>query len=268
MNQQKLNAVDNPLMPFADCINSIPLKIGAPSFVFPADYSENVELLAGLFDEIQLLILEPFENSPLDGNELTSLERLKESGIRYSVHLPIPSNIADKNENGMNSIINIVKTFMPLGVENFILHVENSAQTSEPGIAAQRINEILHTTGLEPEKLCVENLHRGFKDVWEDMESTGVSICFDVGHLLYMGGNPLEFIERYGDRIRMAHIHGTDLKDHRPLNAMPDGMLEKILQKFIDIKLPGALIIENYSVDEMMQSLRCLCDASGKLSKS
>ena len=255
-------------MPFADCINSIPLKIGAPSFVFPADYSENVELLAGLFDEIQLLILEPFENSPLDGNELTSLERLKESGIRYSVHLPIPSNIADKNENGMNSIINIVKTLMSLDVENYVLHIESSPSVFKTGLAAQRINKIVDAAALEPQNICVENLHSGFDDIWKEVESTGVSICFDVGHLLYMGGDPLEFIERYGDRIRMAHIHGADIKDHRPLNAMPDGMLAKILQKFIEIKLPGAVIIENYSVDEMKQSLRCLCDSAGMLRKS
>ena len=270
MKRQKLNtiAIDNPLTPFADCIDSIPLKIGAPSFVFAAGYAENVELLGSVFDEIQLLILEPFENSPLGKNELAALERLKNDRLTYSVHLPVPSGIAQKNERGIKSVINIIKTFMPLGVESFILHVENSAENSETGLAAKRINEILETTSLEPETLCVENLHRGFDEVWEQVEGSGVSICFDVGHLLYMGGDPIEFIDIYGDRIRMAHIHGADAKDHRPLNAMPGGMLEKTLQKFIEIKMPGAVIIENYSVDEMRYSLACLCNVADKLSKS
>jgi len=258
------NAVDNPLTLFADCIKSIPLKIGAPSFVFPTGYAANVELLGGIFDEIQLLILEPFEKSPLDENELSALERLKNNGISYSVHLPVPSGIAHKNENGVKSVINIIKTFMPIGIGNFVLHLENS----ELRLAAERIKTVLDKTGLEPERICVENLHTGFEGVWENVESTGVSICFDAGHLLFKGGDPAAFMESYSGRIRMAHIHGTDVKDHRPLNAMPVGMLEIILQKFIDIKLPGAVIIENYSVDEMMQSLRCLCDATGKLRRS
>ncbi len=261
MEQLSPNAAYNPLTLFAECIKSMPLKIGAPSFVFPAGYAANVELLGKTFDEIQLLILEPFENSPLDENELPALERFKKSGISYSVHLPVPSGIAHENENGKESIINIIKTFLPIGVENFVLHVENS----KPNLAAQRIKMVLDETGVEPEKICVENLHTGFEGVWENVESTGVSICFDAGHLLFTGGNPIEFIERHGGRIRMAHIHGTDVTDHRPLNAMPGGMLENILQKFIDIKLPGAVIIENYSVPEMMQSLHCLCDTSGKL---
>ena len=260
MKQLTLNGVDNPLTTFAECIKSIPLKIGAPSFVFPAGYAANVELLGGIFDEIQLLILEPFENSPLDEDELPALERLQNNGISYSVHLPVPGGIAHKNENNVTSLINIIKTFMPIGVENFVLHVENS----DPGLAAERIKTVLDKTGLEPERICVENLHTGFEEVWENVESTGVSICFDAGHLLFTGGNPIEFIEQYGGRIRMAHIHGTDVTDHRPLNAMPGGMLEKILQNFIDIRLPGAVIIENYSVPEMMQSLACLCDAAGK----
>ncbi|MFQ5432328.1 MAG: cobamide remodeling phosphodiesterase CbiR [Nitrospinota bacterium] len=265
MTQQAISDIDNPLTLFADSIKSIPLKIGAPSFVFPAGYAANVELLGGIFDEIQLLILEPLESSPLDDNELSELVRLKNNGVTYSVHLPVPSGIAHKNENGVKSVINIIKTFMPIGVENFVLHVENSADTSEPGLAARMISKILEITGVEPEMICVENLHTGFEEVWENVESTGASICFDAGHLLFKGGDPIEFIDRYGDRIRMAHIHGTDVKDHRPLNGMPEGMLEKILQMFIDIKLPCAVIIENYSVDEMTQSLRCLCDAAGKL---
>jgi len=275
VKQLSPNAVGNPLTLFADCIKSIPLKIGAPSFVFPAGYAANVEMLGGIFDEIQLLILEPFENSPLDEDELPALERLKNNGISYSVHLPVPGGIAQKNEKGVKSVINIIKTFLPIGVENFVLHLENS----EPVLPAERIKTVLDKTGLEPERICVENLHTGFEEVWENVKKTGVSICFDAGHLLLKGGDPAAFMESYGGRIRMAHIHGTDVKDqplrpkgrygpadHRPLNAMPGGILEIILQKFIDIKLPGAVIIENYSVDEMVQSLRCLCDAAGKLS--
>jgi sugar phosphate isomerase/epimerase len=157
-----------------------------------------------------------------------------------------------------------MKKFEPVGVENYILHVENSSGTSGTDIA-RRMKEIVERSGVGAERICVENLQEGFDEVWERVEPAGVSICFDVGHLLFAGGDPMDFIDRYGGRIRMAHIHGADVKDHRPLSAMPKGLLEKILGRFMELKLPGAVIIENYSVEEMRQSLSCLSEAAGKL---
>ena len=278
MNPHGLDAIDNPLSKFAGCIDDIPIRIGAPSFVFNAGYAENIALLRRVFDEIQLLIFEPIDRSPIDAAELDAIRALKKGSLTYSVHLPIQNHIDDKNEDGpsrrsgalaaqadVKVVTDVIKTFEPIGVENYILHAEILLTDSEPANAVQQISEIVELTGVPVEKLCVENLHTGFERQWKQLERTGVSICFDVGHLLFTGGDPMEFIDRYGDRIRMAHCHGVDGTDHRPLNAMADGLLQKIAQRFIDIKMPGAMIIENHSVDEMVESLRCLCDLSARL---
>ena len=277
MSPQALGAIDNPLTKFAACIDDIPIRIGAPSFVFTAGYAENVALLRPVFDEIQLLIFEPIDRSPIDTAELEAIRALKSENLTYSVHLPIENHIDGKNKDGpsrrsgalaahagVKIVTDVIRTFEPIGVENYILHAEILLTGSEPANAAQRISEIVELTGVPVEKLCVENLHTGFERQWEQLERTGVSICFDVGHLLFTGGDPMEFIDRYGDRIRMAHCHGVDGTDHRPLNAMADGLLERIIERFMDIKMPGAMIIENHSVDEMIESLRCLCNTAKK----
>jgi inosose dehydratase len=44
----------------------------------------------------------------------------------------------------------------------------------------------------------------------EETNPAKVGWCFDVGHLAYGGGNNLEMLERYGDRVAHVHIKDVD----------------------------------------------------------
>lgn len=39
-----------------------------------------------------------------------------------------------------------------------------------------------------------------------------VGFCFDIGHMLYSGGNVMDVMERYGDRVRYVHLKDVDME--------------------------------------------------------
>jgi len=49
-----------------------------------------------------------------------------------------------------------------------------------------------------------------------------VELCLDVGHYVVGGGDPVEAVRRYGERV--AHIHLKDVAP-QPLSALRDGRL-------------------------------------------
>ncbi len=262
---EKDTGIDNPLIPFGDVVRGFNFKVGSTSYVWPAGYLDNSQKLSKIFSVVQLLILETLETYPIDEPEINGLRELRENGLDFVLHLPVPSNLADKNVNPVEPIIKIIETFRTLDVSLLVLHIEAGEEDCDLKLAAQRITEICQRTKTDPAKICVENLHAPFAPVWDAVAGTGVSICFDAGHILYAGGNPFSFIEKYGERIRMTHIHGVDekknglkIRDHRPLSSMEPGLLKKIFDKLRSVKFDGPVIIENYSVAEMVESLRVL----------
>jgi len=55
----------------------------------------------------------------------------------------------------------------------------------------------------------------------EETDPAKVGWCFDVGHMAYGGGDNLEMLERYGDRV--AHVHIKDVDGAVLAQARADG---------------------------------------------
>ncbi|GMT42620.1 MAG: hypothetical protein IEMM0002_1031 [bacterium] len=254
---------DNPLRKYSECINSLPVGIGAPSWVWPGGYAKNVEKLKSVFKEVQILVLEPPDRSPIDKAEIEALRRFESENFSYSVHLPVPGKVAAKDDAGVRAIVEIIETFEPITVDNYVLHMERDGKEFDPELAVKRLGEIIERSGVEPERICVENLHEDFGKTWEAVKRAGVSICFDAGHILFAGGDPFSFIDKYREKIRMAHIHGVDGADHKPLTSLPGEFTIKFLERLQEIAMPGAVIIENYTIKEMRDSLQYLCGLYG-----
>ena len=52
-----------------------------------------------------------------------------------------------------------------------------------------------------------------------DTDPDRVSLCFDVGHHAYRGGDPIGFLERHRDRIPYLHLKSVDLEKQRKVEA-------------------------------------------------
>ncbi len=255
----------NPLHAYRGALDAYPVRFGVSSFVWPAGYAENVTRLKGIFAEVQLLAYESQDKSPISGDELRQLAALKDGGFSYSLHLPSPSRLTASGGDGEAVIIKAIETFAPAGIGNYVLHMEQTGCFDLP-LAAKRLERILKKTGVAPEHICVENtIGTPFTPVWAAVKGLGVSVCFDIGHHLYEKGDPLAFIDTYGQHIRMCHIHGVAERDHRPLSAIPEETLTAVLAAVADCKPAGAVIIENFSVGDVVESVRCLAHGARRL---
>ena len=256
----------NSLEVYGGRFSKMGVRLGAPSWVWPGGYAENSRKLKPTFDEIQLTAYEPHGSDSIGADETGELRALKSETFGYSLHLPIPTRLAEREANEPESaIVDTIVAFRDVGVRNYVLHIERSSRGFDVSLAAERLARIIEKTGLSAQSICVENvIGTPFDKVWEAVKTLGVSICFDTGHWTVEGGRPVEFLEKYGQKIRMAHIHGVvELRDHLPLTYIPEKTLREIVSGLAEIPIAGAVIIENFSVEYMAQSLECLAKIYG-----
>lgn len=76
-----------------------------------------------------------------------------------------------------------------------------------------------------------------------------VGLCLDAGHYLLGGGDPVEAIDRYGDRVRHVHLKDVDRDVARQMRsgAIEDflgGLRERVFTELGrgELDLPGLLV--------------------------
>lgn len=224
----------------------LPFRLGAPSYVIPADIVPNVEFLASHVDDVEILVMESDERSPLpSGQVVTTLKQLAGChGLTYTVHLPLDIEPGCTNdENRRRSVGKIVRAAQALSALTpfaYVLHLplsgwrttnEDDRQCWRQSLA-RSVREIL-AYGMEPEDLCVETLDYPFEWIEDLIEEYGLSVCVDVGHLILEGREVLQCLDRYWPRVRILHLHGVvNGKDHRAVSHLDQGLLSRILSRF------------------------------------
>ncbi|TGG86769.1 cobamide remodeling phosphodiesterase CbiR [Geotoga petraea] len=165
--------------------------VGMTSWQKPGTYLENVELLKGFADFVELLVY--------TWDETTKGTLEKEIGgirnkVKYSVHLP-----TDNLENCKKAI----QYFSDKNAYRLTIHPFGDKEEFR-----KVIKEGIELVG---EKLCLENLENdAFYDYYEFVKDLEVSITMDYGHLLIINQNPQEFYEKYSGQIKEIHYHGVD----------------------------------------------------------
>ena len=77
------------------------------------------------------------------------------------------------------------------------------------------------------------------------LPGTGAGLCFDVGHYLVGGGDPVEAIERYGDLITHVHLKDVDPEVLERVRAgQMDGFRPAIRQRIFTELGNGALDLD------------------------
>lgn len=148
-----------------------PWRIGATSFVLPADVSENVDFLAERVDDIQLLFFESASQAELPHKvDVSYLKNIaSEHNVTYTVHLPTDLSLGSSQQvlrdEAAGEIFRLMDELAPLTPQAFDLHLN-----LEPGIEQVVWLENLHKSfshlagGLGSERSCiaVENIDYPF----------------------------------------------------------------------------------------------------------
>jgi sugar phosphate isomerase/epimerase len=211
-------------------------------------------------------------------------ELQQELGFVCTVHLPfLWVDLSSLNEPvrcaSVDCLRRCVELVEPVEVHAYVVHLWGFTTTqiaAQLQDAAQRqailawlVRQGGRSLGallemLDPADVCVENLEDSVLEFALPLVGEmGTSICLDVGHLVWQGGDPLGFMAEHGDRVRDVHLHdavragtGRDSggQDHLALGR---GHVDydAFLSRLEEIGYEGAVILELNTREALEESL-------------
>lgn len=249
-----------------------PWRLGTTSYVYPADVLPNVERLAGYTQDIELILFQSPDAANLPSPEvIEKLDHLRRvHNFTFTIHFPIDRQLGhpDRQHRAelLAQIATIVKRVQPLDPFAYILHPEGIAPDAAPDAItawqhhlADGVARIVDL-GVAPKRLAMENLKHPFDWCAPIVESAGLSVCIDIGHLWLNDTNAAAHLRRWLPRARVVHLHGErDGRDHISLAAADQERLALILQ---ELKGPpsftGVVTLEVFSFADTASSIETL----------
>ncbi len=250
--------------------NKYPWRIGATSFVLPADIETNVRQLAPMVDDVQLLFFESVGKStlahPLDVVVLADLAG--EHELSYSVHLPGDlrlgaSSPALRNEGGAE-IERLMTILEPLAPNCYDLHLapEQTLATEHwQDNVRQGLTDLAVRLGEKKKLVAVENIDYPYDLVSELACEQGFSHCLDLGHVQRYGHDWQAALARI-DTARHIHLHGlSNGKDHQGLSAKDLPLLNQLGSRLELSEYCGVVTFEVYNLIQLVSSIETVDQA-------
>lgn len=254
-------------------------RLGAPSYVYPADILPNVKALAPCMDDIEIVLYESGSAHSLPSPAtIVRLQKLAAAhDLTYTVHFPIDRKLGSPNRSErlahQKQIIKIIELTRPLSPFAYILHLDGIEPAANlAGIQAWQdtISPLLPAIAdqaEDPARICLENLAYPFAWCEPFLERFGFSVCLDIGHLELCGGNVDRHFKHYAERIRVIHLHGVKVgKDHQPLTVMPEARLDRLLNSIDNFS--GVLTLELFAFESVRLSLERLAKCLARSGQS
>ncbi|NPV05067.1 MAG: sugar phosphate isomerase/epimerase [Syntrophaceae bacterium] len=253
--------------------NRFPFRLGTTSFILPDDYLPNVLHLAPVVDDIEMLFTDPSDEALPGPAVMREIRRIADrDALSLTVHLPYDLDLGAGDDavrsDNVSSMARVIEKSLVLEPFAWILHPFCEWQHFGPGGPSgdwmERLSDSLDRlldTGISPERLCLENLRPAFDPLGGLIEEKGLSVCLDVGHLAIYGHSLDEFLDRYGKRVRVVHLHGVrDGRDHRSLGGDDRQVLERLLGFLNGCGLPRVVTLEVFGQADLDESLRVLSE--------
>jgi sugar phosphate isomerase/epimerase len=244
-------------------------RIGTTSYIIPDDILPNVEYLAPMVDDVELVLFESDEsgsNLPDDATIMRLIELGTAHNLTYTVHLPLDLRMGDGGEAthiSLRKAQRVIEATARLDPYAYVLHLDGRALLGPPDVQAlglwqenaARALEVLYSRMERPDRLCVENLEAWDPDAFAPIVSAHpVGRTIDVGHFWLQGANPMEHLERWLDRARVIHIHGIAARDHASLAHVPPAALDPVID-LLARRFTGVVTVEVFNQEDLLSSL-------------
>lgn len=258
----------------------LPFRLGTTSYIWPEDLLSNVEKLAGLVNDIELVLFEI--NPPQAPLPSTSIlgplqQQAKEHHLTYTVHLPLDLQLAGElaeQERSLDIARQIFDWAEALSPWAYIIHL--NGLDGGPASRKRAIDSLKKLSGYFADnsgarRLCIENLGSyAPAHLAPILEATPeVSCCIDIGHLWLQGQNSagvIEWLEKWRERTRVIHIHGVAERDHKSLSLIPAKDLNETLARLVS-NFRGVITLEVFNSADLFSSLETMKAALAKLCK-
>ncbi len=246
-----------------------PFRLGTTSYIYPDHILPNVQKLKHQVDDIELVLFEvdDADNLP-DGAVLAGLQKISvETGLTYTVHLPIDLYFGDADEQvrrqsllKAEQVIRLTECLTPFA---FNLHFEKRDGEGRPVTDIQmwlkqlrRSCDYLCRLVDRPQLLCVEYIHYPLELIQDILEEFDLSVILDVGHMILDGSNYLDYLQTFLARTRVIHLHGVaGEKDHLSLASAEKRHLQLVMTWLWQHNYKNVLTLEVFCPQHFEESL-------------
>ena len=268
-----------------------PFKIGTTSMVFGKDLTENVSLLAGRMDHIEIILFQTskLHNIPSAG-DIDYLNGIrKKNKITYSVHLPASLEIASsdrkKRETSIRLAGKVIARMDAIRPLHYVLHIPFTTPTltSEPGVyfyrhhdkqfndwaprALNSLKALKEMTG-QGTKLLVENINYSPLFLEPLLSNELCGLCLDLGHLLLGHEKVMDTLKCYLNITKEVHLHGVlDDQEHLSLSVLPGERVSKWLRFLCQSRYKGVVNIEVFNTADLEESINIMSETLSAFSQ-
>lgn len=247
-----------------------PWRLGATSFVVPAAVRENVELLAPLVDDVQLLYFESAANRRLaHAVDISALKDIAAAfQLSYTVHLPTDIRLGDPDaamrRAGVAEIAMLMGELAGISPSSFDLHLHRDPD-SEPerwlGNVEAGLAELAETVAGTRHLVAVENIDYPVSIVQPLVQKYGFSFCLDIGHAIRYR-HDLGVTWAAISQARHIHYHGVrEGRDHDAITGREEISPAALGAALSETRFNGVVTLEMYGLKKLQQSLALLHEA-------
>lgn len=171
-----------------------------------------------------------------------------EVGAEYIVHLP-PLYRDDKTWQWTDERV--------LSPDAWKLYVENANKLGQMLLDEYGLKMVLHPHG-DSHIETPQDIDRIFKAT----DPKYVNLCLDTGHIVYGGGDPIEMVRKYPERITYVHIKSFDVAISKRAHE-EDWPFGEAVAKGAAVRPPAGAPDMKQLVDalaELDRDIYCVCD--------
>lgn len=252
-----------------------PFRVGCTSYVFPDEIIPNVQAMASMVDDIELVLFETEEKANFPSpDQIKILKDLAdEHALTYTVHFPIDKNpcSADTKERAylLDQIERLLEITVSLNPFGYLLHLDTPGRNDEDpegvwytraSAFAAKVAAVCSDKAIQS-RICVENL--SYPIDWLDpiVEENGFSRCIDFGPMWL---NRHEWHNATLQRLsqtRILHFHGvTPEKEHQPLDQGDVTRHQELLSILEEQQYQNVLTLEVFGRTATFASMKAFSD--------
>jgi sugar phosphate isomerase/epimerase len=265
MENSRSMCLETPSLPVVK--NMFPFRLAATSYIIPATIPHNLRFLGSHVDEVELVLFESRGGSNLPSRaEILEIMRLgKAFDITFNVHLPTDIFLGDADphvrQESQHTVFRFYERTLPLNPEVYVLHLDSKnadgRKNSNWNAWLDRMSESvarLLDGGMNPRRLAVENLEYPMEIVLPIIDSFGMGVCLDIGHMLRYGYHLARQLDHLLEESIMVHLHGVkDGVDHLGVEWIPEEQWRLICRALKSYR--RGVSLEVFSLDHLISSL-------------
>lgn len=243
------------------------MKIGTTSYIYPDGIIPNVRKLIGLVDDIELVLFEGREYSNLPTKEdVNTLRRIsEETGISYTVHLPIDLDICSRDTEfrgfSLNRMVEIMRLTRPLSPTGYVVHLPRMGVESEEMWALRAVRSLSEVfIEFGSECVLIENLSYPVERILPIVEEFDFGLCLDIGHAIRCSDSWERIFNDNLGRIKAIHLYGPEGEGHTGLQRVERGFVKSVVERVLSSGFSGLLTLEVFGLEDFFQSKRILME--------